>query len=517
MSWTAYGTIPRDSNPSSIAITSDGTVLVVGFEHTDGGTVRVFDFNGTTWIQRGGDLQLSNAAGPSEGRSVTISDSGTRVAFSSGVAQIAGGNVFEGVTEVYDWNGASWTLVGSRFVGAAIADALGWRIKLSSDGSTIALLSLGSDLPAPTSGHVEVHDFIGTDWVQRGSNVTGIGGDGPRALDLNANGSMFCMGSYQNDTFASNAGYVRVFAWNGSEWQQRGSSIFGSEANDEFGILASMSNNGNVVAASTNNGKARVYEWNGVDWQQRGSDLVTVSGSSTYGDCALNSDGSVLAHGDITTNGTVKTYQWDGSTWTQFGTTLTGPQTATKLGRSIALDGDANVMAIIGANDDGNLIDGTAVAYSRAIPNTIYNTLSDYGTPYLVLQRAAGHAGREDAIVPVRQATLRDRQRYRRFQTSSGSKVPFTLASDNGDAYQNMKHLTFTNLSTDTATVVSVRDKSNTDILFQVAIKPLSQVDLNFTSAWPAINVGKRWFIQAVPSITTLSVTGIYYDEELDM
>jgi len=67
----------------SVDISSDGSRVVVGLRGADGngsnsGTTRIYDYNGTAWVQVGGDIEGS-AGNDYSGSFVTISGDGTRV------------------------------------------------------------------------------------------------------------------------------------------------------------------------------------------------------------------------------------------------------------------------------------------------------------------------------------------------------------------------------------------------------------------------------------------------------
>jgi len=69
-----------------LAMDASGTTIVIGAPFNDGdekysnkGQVRVYDWNGTNWIQRGDDL-FGEAAGDLFGEAVTINGSGDTLA-----------------------------------------------------------------------------------------------------------------------------------------------------------------------------------------------------------------------------------------------------------------------------------------------------------------------------------------------------------------------------------------------------------------------------------------------------
>jgi hypothetical protein len=120
-----------------------------------------------------------------------------------------------------------------------------------------------------------------------------------------------------NGNKISSAGRVRIFQYvpasstvRASSWVQLGSDINGKAINEFSGLSISLSGDGKTVAigAHQNNdtriaaGNVRVYQYDGSDWNQVGEDIV---GRITYAELgeqvSMSSDAMVLA---VTENGT---------------------------------------------------------------------------------------------------------------------------------------------------------------------------------------------------------------------
>ena len=75
-------------------------------------------------------------------------------------------------------------------------------------------------------------------------------------------------------------GEMIVYEWSGNNWSQKGSSIVGSSCCT--GETVDVSADGNTIVAGAprengpgdDRGVVRVYEWDGSDWDQKGGDLV---------------------------------------------------------------------------------------------------------------------------------------------------------------------------------------------------------------------------------------------------
>lgn len=55
-----------------------------------------------------------------------------------------------------------------------------------------------------------------------------------RSLDLSQDGSMLVVGAWNNDDAAENSGHAQVFRFDGSTWNQVGSTLTGDAASDRF-------------------------------------------------------------------------------------------------------------------------------------------------------------------------------------------------------------------------------------------------------------------------------------------
>ncbi|NDC89250.1 MAG: hypothetical protein EB075_10685, partial [Bacteroidetes bacterium] len=180
-------------------------------------------------------------------------------------------------------SGSRWVQRGADIDGEAAGDESGYSASLSADGSVLAVGARWNDGNGDDSGHVRVYAWNGSEWVQRGADIDGEAAEdwSGSSASLSADGSVLAVGAPWNDGNGSRAGHVRVYAWNGSEWVQRGGDIDGEAAVDQSGKFVSLSADGSVLAVGAylnngngdNSGHVRVYTWNGSEWVQRGGDI----------------------------------------------------------------------------------------------------------------------------------------------------------------------------------------------------------------------------------------------------
>jgi hypothetical protein len=234
------------------------------------------------WNQLGQDID-GEVAGDFSGESVSINSDGTIVAI--GATRNEGVNgLFSGHTRVYEWDGSSsWNQLGQDIDGEDVADLSGYSVSINSDGTIVAIGALFNDGNGNDSGHTRVYKWDGSSWNQRGSDIDGEAADDRSgySVSINSDGTIVAIGANANDGNGITSGHTRVYKWDGSSWNQLGSDIDGEAASDQSGNSVSINSDGTIVAIGaflndgngTSSGHTRVYKYNGSDWVQRGSDI----------------------------------------------------------------------------------------------------------------------------------------------------------------------------------------------------------------------------------------------------
>ena len=152
----------------TVSLSSDGKTLAIGAWHNDGnGHVRVFKIDDSdNWIQLGDDID-GEAAGDVFGWSVSLSSDGKTVAI--GAPGNDGNGSDSGHARVYSYNGSNWVQLGGDINGEAAGDQSGKSVTLSSasDGKTVAIGAWHNDGNGSNSGHVRVFKIDDSDnWIQ---------------------------------------------------------------------------------------------------------------------------------------------------------------------------------------------------------------------------------------------------------------------------------------------------------------------------------------------------------------
>ena len=307
------GEAGSDNSGRSVSMSSDGTIVAIGAPYNDGnytnsGHVRVFQYSSGNWVQLGADID-GEAAGDYSGNSVSLSNDGTRVAI--GAYQNDGGGSSSGHVRVYEYNGASWIQMGGDIDGEGNYNFAGTSVALSGQGATVAIGATNSG----SGGDVRVFSYVGSQWIQVGSDFDAEAASDSYgySVSLSDDGSEVAIGAVGNDGNGSNSGHVRIYQWNGiGSWIKLGSDIDGEAANDNSGYSVSLSSDGTKVAigaygndgGGSNSGHVRVYEYDGGSWSQPVVDIDGEAAGDISGrSVSLSSDGTKVAIGALGNDG----------------------------------------------------------------------------------------------------------------------------------------------------------------------------------------------------------------------
>jgi hypothetical protein len=299
----------------STAISADGNRIATGGYMYNGNTgyVSIYDWNGSNWIQVGSNI-VGEAATDYSGYAIDLSSNGNRIVI--GAIRNDGNGTFSGHARIYDWNGTSWIQLGNDIDGENAGDESGNAVAISSNGNRVAIGASLNDGTAGYAGHVRVFDWNDSSWVQVGADIDGEAGNDRfgTAVDLSTDGNRIAIGGWWNDGNGTDAGHVRIFDWNGSSWVQAGVDIDGENGNDGSGMSVALSDNGNRVAigawgndgGGSSSGHLRVYDWNGLSWVKNIEDIDGETSNDNFGtSVAISSDGQTLAAGAIHSDGEV--------------------------------------------------------------------------------------------------------------------------------------------------------------------------------------------------------------------
>lgn len=263
------------------AISGNGNVIAVGgpnYGHTEDafllneGVVRVYSWNGADWIPMGDTIYGGNS-NDHLGASVSLSYDGNVMIV--GATQNYSGSTSPGIAMVYNFDGVNWNLVGDPLVGTNENDLFGYVVDIDSSGNRIAISSPFYDtLGLISVGKVDVYDLTIGDWVQVGASIVYpyYGLQIGSSMTLSNDGQHIISGS-RFDLL----GRIFVHSLDGVDWQQKGSELINDGSSYNYGWSVHIDNTGSRIAIGSfdngfadNKGKVRIYDWNGADWQQFG-------------------------------------------------------------------------------------------------------------------------------------------------------------------------------------------------------------------------------------------------------
>jgi len=249
------GSVNLQNTGASLSLSGDGTTVAAGgpgsydLSSYPAGTVKVWKWSGTAWGQLGSDITAPSGSGTFDlfGSSVSLAGDGTTLAVSS----------YDGLDKVwtFEWDSTSWSDFGGVISETASA------VALSSDGAVLGLRS--------NSG-AQAYVLDSNTWIQRGSSIPASGNfSRAKTVALSDDGSIFAVGSPYAAPNGTQSGRVQVFEWSGADWSQKGDDLDGSSAGEIFGGSVALSANGLVLAVGaygtndvgTNAGQAFAYAW----------------------------------------------------------------------------------------------------------------------------------------------------------------------------------------------------------------------------------------------------------------
>lgn len=308
---------------SETKLSGDGQRLIVGAPKNQGarmdslkaGHARVFEWDGTNWVQMGNDLDGVNTL--FFGFEVNISDDGNRVVVGAYEVDIV---------RVFEWDGTDWVQMGVDITSGAASndDWFGFSLDMAENGNKIIVGAPGH-INGFKDGYAKIYEWDGTTWVQVGNTITGNNREKLGfAVSISEDANYVITGSI--DGGANRVGHVQVYQYNNMNWTQVGNNINGDPTfGNHFGYTVDIADHGHVIVVGDNTygnnvvGSGQAYCWNGTSWQPRGA--LKTGNSYLYGmgsSVELSSDGNimVLGAGDaFNTTGQTHTYTWNGSSW----------------------------------------------------------------------------------------------------------------------------------------------------------------------------------------------------------
>lgn len=398
--WTQLGAdvdgeIAGDQSGYAVALSADGSIMAVAAPFNNNsngnnsGSVRIYENMGGTWTQLGGDID-GDASDDNFGFSIALSDDGSIVAIGAYRNDVGGASA--GQLKIFQYNGSSWTQMGTNIYSYVDWDHLGMSVALSADGNTVAVGVDLSDMNGLQSGHVEVYHFNGSSWQQVGGDIIGANAEDRSgyAISLSADGNVLAIGAPYSDASGADSGQVKIYSYTAGSWQNLGAAINGAQAGDLAGTSVSLSADGTMLAIgapysdalSTDGGMVRVYTYENSNWVQSGSDFTGANADDHLGmSVSLASDGNLVAVGAA--GGYASVYEASTSGWQLLGSSVVAENTDDDFGFSVSLAENAYTLAVGAPLNDGNGADSGSVRVYELLQEvtTCYNEIPTFTFP----------------------------------------------------------------------------------------------------------------------------------------
>ena len=314
----------------SVELDANGTTLIVGDANSESyrGTVHVYTFDGTNWIQKGNTIQ-----GPGNGDDVdrwgevvSVNADGSIIA--------AGGPATDfppiynlGSVKVYEWINNVWSQKGADLVPEngqySRKDFGGKSTALNDSGEIIVIGNIiyGDDESKFSNGSVDVYEFLNDSWSIKGSKIIGVTNTSSgreyvgSSVSVNAAGNVIAYGAPGWANPYTFSGQVKVYEWNEGDWTQRGQSFEG-EGLDQLGTSVKLNSDGTKILILSRS-SAQVWEFNSSEWVQIGEDISPncYAGDLSRATGDISGDGNFIVIGTGCDGGIAFPYAWNGTSW----------------------------------------------------------------------------------------------------------------------------------------------------------------------------------------------------------
>jgi hypothetical protein len=419
MGQTIPGAQADDNLGRCVALSGNGYIMAVGSINNDAigsnsGEVRVYEYNEPEdlWEQIGDDIN-GEASGDKSGWSISLSDNGTILAI--GAIYNDGSASNGGHVRVYEYSGGNWVQKGTDIDGTTTDGNSGFSVSLSDDGLSLVV---GNPKELSGKGCVKYYMFENNDWVFKKSKIGPQAGDQfGFSVDLSNDGSRVVVGGpYHDIGGGDSSGLVRVQHFDSeiSGFPLVGTAIKGSNVGDNMGISVATSGDGSIIVFGvtgydssnmTNNGIVQVYQYSNSlgDWEQLGNDIEGESSNDKFGySVAISDNGTIIAVGAYLNDGDggvnsghVRVYEFLNGNWGQVGDDIDGNFAGDRFGRSVALSNNGSILAVGASfNDDNGNKSGHVRTFilpiktEESIQNALQDTPSQLETGKYIVSNA---------------------------------------------------------------------------------------------------------------------------------
>lgn len=386
------GVMASEGAGCAVALSSDGTVLIVGSPYYNNGIISVYKHTGDVWTKRLAHITVTYEGGGFDDdddddsrRDLREEERGARAMQDGDDDDDHFRNLIQEVemsSRAMQEAGASTPLFGEYG-----GDHLGISVATSSNGDIVAA---GATNNLDGAGHIRVYHLNAQGkYIQRGSDIDGesTGDAFGTSIALSSSGDILAVGGPNNDGInGDDSGHVRVYKWDGSEYSPRGNSadadIEGKMVGDRFGQAVGLSSDGDILTVGApgndgDTGHVRIFEFNdsASRYEQRGDTIDGDELGGKFGESIdMSSDGEVLVVGAPAYKGTglVRVFARNATDhYAQRGSDILGDAADDAWGKTVAMSSDGSVLAVGADCHDVNGAD-SGLARVYALTGTEY-------------------------------------------------------------------------------------------------------------------------------------------------
>ena len=303
-----------------VALSADGTILVISAPYQEFGSIVRYEWNGSEWIEKGDIKDMMD----NKINNISLSPDGRFVGF-----------IYNEKSKMYEWNGSAWETSYSS--GFSVSD-----ITITND-----TIIYGENTHTEDEGFVlryssDTYVFIDSIDDGKSGEKYKLGTSVAASLDglTVAISVPYAPYTLSNGFTYTDTGYVKIRSYYNNRWNNKGSVIYGNGTNDKWGLIMCLSGDGNTIAIAhsenTHKKVTKIYKWDGNDWSESSSSLNTTESYKSPSSIALSYDGNIFTvtttgptvidsnRDDYQSRGLTQIYEWNESEsiWIQKGNNI---------------------------------------------------------------------------------------------------------------------------------------------------------------------------------------------------
>jgi len=359
------------------SVSGDTAVIGAPYDDDNGnysGSAYIFRFDGANWVEEAKLLALDGGESDYFGCSVGIS--GDIALIGASGDDDNGGN--SGSVYIFRFNGSNWVQEAKLLASdGAVMDRFGASVSIS--GDTVVIGAPGDS--SSHSGSAYIFRFNGTNWIQEQKLTASDAAAGDCfGLSVGISGGTAVIGAYADDDNGSASGSVYIFRFTGSTWVQEAKLLASDgEANDRFGGSVDIWGDTATIGAyaDDDNGSASgsvyIFRFNGSTWVQEAKLLASdgAAGDVFGRSVGVSGDTAVIgAYGDDDNgglSGSAYIFRFDGASWGEEAKLLASDgATEDYFGASVGVSGDTAVIGA-GLDDDNGGNSGSAYIFGLSL------------------------------------------------------------------------------------------------------------------------------------------------------